>query len=231
MKRIFALCIALIMLLGGMTGLAEGRDLGEIMKELGDELGARAEDFGKKAGESLAEFGDQLKAFSEDPEAYIDQNELLSDIKAKAEQAGQSLMDYWPTFKDALIGSLDTALDSDMEWEQKKQMLTKYAEMAMPFLTQIDFGGNREQAIHVMRLGTGYADELMQSDLTWEQKQEMLRIWDAQSNQKLGEAVQNANRDDLTAAYEAFQQVIQSTDEQQAKDALAECMRLLDQME
>lgn len=176
MKRGLILALALCLALSG-AAFAQTGSFSDDMKQWGEELGEWAGAFGQGAGEKLSDFGEQLRQFSQDPEAYLDETGLLDEIRDKAQQAGKSLQEYWPTFKASVQGSVDTILGSDLSWEQKRDQLKRYGELAIPYLAELDFDKMGE--------GAKAAMEALKEMLNMNEEQ--VKQWLEDNGQKLGE--------------------------------------------
>lgn len=218
---------ALLALSIAMPAYAETDELQQKAQEFGEAFGELAQEFGQVAGDVLSDWGDQLKAFSEDPDGYIDQNEFLSAVRDGANQAGQSLKEYWPTLKEAIVGSAETVIDSDMSWNDKKAALKQYAQLAIPYLKQVEFESQREQATGALEMGIALMENALESELDWPRKAELLQSYDDQLRDQLTTWVEEAKDENLTSALAALANAAKAENEEQAKAALAQCRELL----
>lgn len=227
MKRIAALMLVVALMLPVGFASAEAKDFGEQMQEFGEFLGEKATEFGYAAGDALSAFGDQLKAFTEDPDAYIDENEFLSMVRDTAAAAGQSLKEYWPVFKEAVTGSAKTVIDSDMSWNDKKAALKKYAQMAIPYLEEVEFSSKRDEALGAMELSAELVRQTLDAEESWAERQEMLVFYEQQIDSHLAGLIAEANDEELTSALNALKEAVQAAEESQAEDSLSRCEEIL----
>lgn len=144
MKRCLALMCMLALLCAPLAAAEEKpRSFREDMKN-----------FGLFLGEKMGDLGEQIKQFSEDPAGYIEDSGIKERMKQQAEAAGQSVKDYWPTFKASVQQSVDAIMDSDLSWDEKKEKLKECGELAVPILADVDFeamGEDAKQALQAIK--------------------------------------------------------------------------------
>lgn len=167
-KKILCLACAMALLCAPLA-MAEGqeRSFSQDMK-----------DFGAFLGEKMSDFGEQMKHFAEDPERYIQVSGIKERIRQQAEQAGQSIQEYWPTFKASVLGSVDVIMNSDMSWAEKKEQLKEYGELAVPILADVDFeamGEDAKQSLEAIKGLMGFETD------------EQTKLWIEENKQKLKE--------------------------------------------
>lgn len=203
-----------------------GKAAGDVVNEFGKVAGEAASEFGQAAGDVISHWGQQIRAFSEDPDAYVDQNEFLRNVRDAANEAGQSLKEYWPTFRHAITGSVDALLDSDMSWNDKQDALGHYVRLAIPYLREAGFDDAREQMTHALELGIECIEPILHDASDWENRQQLLARIGAEMEGELAK-FEGTGDEDVKAAAAHLQSLVEATDQASASAALDACKQAL----
>lgn len=230
MRRFSAVFLALVLVLSmALPAYAEesSDDIGQKLKELGEAIGEKAGELGENIGGAVSDFGDELAAFSRDPDGYIEQNEFLKSVRDKARELGKSMEEYWPTLKEAIVGSANTVIDSDMSWNEKKDALKQYAQLAIPYLKEAEFQSERDKARGAMEIYVELIEGALELNGSWDQKRELIALYGEQMNEQLSSLAVDANDEEIDAALKALTMAVQAENEENVREKLAEGKKLL----
>lgn len=167
-KRALILCCALLLLVSTVA-LADLKD-----RSFKEDMAS----WGEMLGEGMKAFGDEITKLSDDPQGYMDGNELLDQFEQKAREAGEAFSEHWPVLKSSVKGAVQAILDSDLSWEEKREELKKYGILAIPYLAEIDLNGATDNAKAAMG---ALKDFLSEGD------DEQVRQWIEANKQRLQE--------------------------------------------